>query len=298
MTENIKLENPEHLPNIENPHEEEEEEYSSNSNSSEEKNEESYEIKVIIKENAEIFKIEEDNSDEDENTDIQNSIEYSVRIGFIKKVYGILSIQLIITFSFVLLFQIPKIKNLVLNSLQISANILILSSILFFFLFLILACCRTLSKTVPYNYMFLFAITLCQAVSCSIVSSCYSFQVVAISLFLTIITTVSITLYSCTTKTDFCYLKLLLLVTFAQLFTVGFISVLFRMKIIYMIYTFLSTITVGIYLVYDTQLIVGKLGFAYSIDDYIFATLEIYMDIIRLFFLILRIVAQISYKKH
>ena len=206
MTENIKLENPEHLPNIENPHEEEEEEYSSNSNSSEEKNEESYEIKVIIKENAEIFKIEEDNSDEDENTDIQNSIEYSVRIGFIKKVYGILSIQLIITFSFVLLFQIPKIKNLVLNSLQISANILILSSILFFFLFLILACCRTLSKTVPYNYMFLFAITLCQAVSCSIVSSCYSFQVVAISLFLTIITTVSITLYSCTTKTDFCYL--------------------------------------------------------------------------------------------
>ena len=88
------------------------------------------------------------------------------------------------------------------------------------------------------------------------------------------------------------------MVTFAQLFTVGFISVLFRMKIIYMIYTFLSTITVGIYLVYDTQLIVGKLGFAYSIDDYIFATLEIYMDIIRLFFLILRIVAQISSKKH
>ena len=42
----------------------------------------------------------------------------------------------------------------------------------------------------------------------------------------------------------------------------------------------------------------GKFGYAYSVDDYIFATLEIYMDIIRLFLLILRIVAQASSKKH
>ena len=79
---------------------------------------------------------------------------------------------------------------------------------------------------------------------------------------------------------------------------VGLISVLFRIKIIYMFYTFLSTIMVGIYLVYDTQLIMGKFGYAYSVDDYIFATLEIYIDIIRLFLLILRIVAQASSKKH
>lgn len=300
MTENMQLENPEHLSNLEK-QDEEEEDYSSNSSnssSSGEKNDDTYEIKVIIKENEKQYKIEEENSDEEEDSDIKSNIETSVRIGFIKKVYGILSIQLIITFSFVLLFQIPKIKNLVLNNLQTSANILLLSSLLFFILFLILACCRALSKAVPYNYIFLLAITLCQAISCSIVSSCYSFEVVAISLFLTIVTTVTITLYACTTKTDFNYLKLLLLVTMAQLFLVGFISVLYGIKIIYMIYIFLSTITVGIYLVFDTQLIWGKLGIAYSIDDYIFAALEIYMDIIRLFLLILRIVAQVSSKKH
>ena len=52
------------------------------------------------------------------------------------------------------------------------------------------------------------------------------------------------------------------------------------------------TIMVGMYLVYDTQLIMGKFGVAYSVDDYIFATLEIYVDIIRLFLLILRLVAK------
>ena len=51
---------------------------------------------------------------------------------------------------------------------------------------------------------------------------------------------------------------------------------------------------IGFYLVYDTQLIMGKFGYGYSVDDYIFAAMELYIDIIRLFLLILRIVAKFS----
>ena len=248
-------------------------------------------------ENEKDYYIEEENEYENDQN-LQLNIEASVRNGFIRKVYGILSIQLIITFTFVLLFQLPSIKNLILSNIQLAGNILIFSSISFLFLFLILACCRNLSKTVPYNYIFLLGITLSEALSCSIVSSCYSFEIVAISLFLTIVSTLTITFYACTTKNDFSYLRVILLIIFSQLFMVGFISVLFRIQILYSFYTFLSTIMVGIYLVYDTQLIMGKFGYAYSVDDYIFATLEIYMDIIRLFLLILRILAQASSKKH
>lgn len=276
----------------------EEEEYSGNSESSEEKNENSIEIQVEIKENDQNYKIEEEVEYEEEEENINLNIEASVRKGFIRKVYGIISIQLIITFSFVLLFQLPTIKNIILNNIIVSARILLFSSILFFFLFLILVCFRNLSRAVPYNYIFLLGITLCEALSCSIISSCYSFKIVAISLFLTIVTTLVITFYACNTKTDFSYLKMALLIIFSQLFTVGFISVLFHIKLLYSFYTFLSAITVGIYLVFDTQLIVGKLGYAYSVDDYIFASLEIYMDIIRLFLLILRIVAKASSRKH
>ena len=291
-----KIENDEQITKLEM----EEDNSGSNSESSEEKNEDSFEIQVEIKENEQKYKIEEEENDDEEGGEenLEIKIEASVRNGFIRKVYGILSIQLIITFSFVLLFQIPSIKNAVLNNIHLTGNILLISSILFFFLFLTLACCRTLSKTVPYNYIILLGITLCEALSCSIVSACYSFEVVAISLFLTIVTTLTITFYACTTKTDFSYLRLVLLITFSQLFMVGFISIILRLKFFYAIYTFLSTIMVGIYLVYDTQLIMGKLGYAYSIDEYIFASLEIYIDIIRLFLLILRIVAEASSKKH
>ena len=78
--------------------------------------------------------------------------------------------------------------------------------------------------------------------------------------------------------------------------TIGIISVFFRIKALYTFYTFCSTILVGIYLVYDTQLILAKLGTGYSIDDYIFASLEIYMDIIRLFLLILKILGNNSHR--
>ena len=45
----------------------------------------------------------------------------------------------------------------------------------------------------------------------------------------------------------------------------------------------------SIYLLYDTQLIMGKFGNEYSIDDYIFAALNLYLDIINLFLYILQI---------
>ena len=83
-------------------------------------------------------------------------------------------------------------------------------------------------------------------------------------------------------------------IVFSQVFMIGLIAMIFRIDALYTLYTFLMTIIIGLYLVYDTQLIMGKFGVAYSVDDYIFATLEIYMDIIRLFLLILRIVARYS----
>jgi FtsH-binding integral membrane protein len=243
------------------------------------------------------IKSNEHSSHSDESDEVtDSSIQAAVRLGFVRKVYGILSIQLIITFGSVLLCQYKPIKEAISSHQALSSNLVLISSISFLALFLCLACCRDLSRKVPYNYVFLFAITLCEAISCSIASSVYSFQIVSLALLLTIVTTVSITIYACRTKTDFSPWRMGLFVFFSQMFVIGIIAVLFRIEALYTLYTFGMAITVGIYLVYDTQLILGKLGVGYSVDDYIFATLEIYMDIIRLFLLILRILANSSRK--
>ena len=241
------------------------------------------------------IKSQEQGSNSEESDEVnETSINMSVRAGFIRKVYGILSIQLMITFGSVFLCQLKPIKTAILKSQTMSANLVVFASILFIVLFLCLACCRGLSRKVPYNYLFLLGITLCEAIMCSIASSIYSFQIVALALLLTIVATLAITFYACTTKTDFSVCRVGLYVLFSQMFTIGIIAVLFRMRALYTFYTFGMTGMVGIYLVYDTQLIMGKLGVGYSVDDYIFATLEIYMDIIRLFLLILRILGNSS----
>jgi FtsH-binding integral membrane protein len=224
----------------------------------------------------------------------EESIQIAIRNGFIRKVYSILSVQLIITFGAVFLFQIPSIKLFIFKNQSLAGNILVFCSLAFLTLFLVLVCNRNLSRTVPYNYYILFAITLCESLVCGIVSSLYSFQIVATALALTIISTLAITFYACTTKTNFSYYRMGMFIVFSQLFMIGLIASLFRLQALYALYTLLMTIMIGIYLVYDTQLIMGKFGVGYSVDDYIFATLEIYMDIIRLFLLILRIVAKFS----
>ena len=242
---------------------------------------------------VEIKTQEQSHSDEGEEvSDAQ--IQMAVRAGFIRKVYGILSIQLLITFGAVFFCQIKPIKSLIFKNQALSGNLVVFSSLLFLVLFLCLACCRGLSRNVPYNYLFLLGITICEAIACAIASSIYSFQIVALALLLTIVATLAITFYACTTKNDFSTCRVGLYVIFSQMFTIGIIAVLFRIRALYAFYTFGMTGVVGIYLVYDTQLILGKLGVGYSVDDYIFATLEIYMDIIRLFLLILRILGSSS----
>ena len=226
--------------------------------------------------------------------DIDSSIKASVRNGFIRKVYGILSIQLLITFAAVILCQAKPIKYAILHHRALSTNLIILSSSLFIIFFLMLACCRGVSRRVPYNYFILLGITICEAILCSITSSMYSFQIVSTALLLTIVAALAITLYACNTKNNFAVCRIGLYVILSQMLTIGIISVFFRIKALYTFYTFCSTVLVGIYLVYDTQLIIGKLGTGYSIDDYIFASLEIYMDIIRLFLLILKIIGNNS----
>ena len=241
------------------------------------------------------IKTQEPGSHSDEGDEVSDSqIQMAVRAGFIRKVYGILSIQLLITFGAVFFCQIKPIKSLIFKNQALSGNLVVFSSLLFLVLFLCLACCRGLSRKVPYNYLFLLGITICEAIACAIASSIYSFQIVALALLLTIVATLAITFYACTTKNDFSTCRVGLYVIFSQMFTIGIIAVLFRIRALYAFYTFGMTGVIGIYLVYDTQLILGKLGVGYSVDDYIFATLEIYMDIIRLFLLILRILGNSS----
>lgn len=55
------------------------------------------------------------------------------------------------------------------------------------------------------------------------------------------------------------------------------------------LYCSIGIFVFGLYLIIDTQMVIGGKSFAISIDDYVVAALLIYIDIIQLFLYILQI---------
>ena len=242
--------------------------------------------------------------------DIKNSSDYSqpneedeyineqMWIGFIRKVFGILFAQLSFTFFCVLLFQLNIIKNFVIKNEKLSLFFILFSAISFMIIYFILICNRKLGRTVPYNYIILSLITFFETVICASTAMAFSIDIVLISLFLTIISAGSIIIYAFKTKKDFSNLSLLLFMLMSQLIAVGILRIFIRNEFVKVFYCLFGTVIVGMYLVYDVQLISGKVGLVYEVDDYIFAALELYIDIIRLFLEILRIVAKVMNKRN
>ena len=65
------------------------------------------------------------------------------------------------------------------------------------------------------------------------------------------------------------------------------------MQTLQLVYAWAGALLFSFFIVYDTQLIVGgKHSHEFSIDDYAFAAISLYLDIVQLFLYLLRIFGQ------
>ena len=151
-----------------------------------------------------------------------------------------------------------------------------------------LICCKEFSRRVPINYILLVVWTICQSYMVATCCSFYDKNVVMTSAILTLGATIALTLYAFSTKDDFTFLGGMLFIVSVLLLLSVILSIFFR-SFINTLYCFLCVFAYSIYLVYDTQLLLGNLGISYEIDDYIIASLNIHLDIIQIFLSILQL---------
>ena len=110
-------------------------------------------------------------------------------------------------------------------------------------------------------------------------------------MILTAAIVIGLTVYAMTTKTDFTmcggclFAALFLFVAFGILLAIFGIHT----KFLYMVICLIGSLIYSIYLVYDTQLTMGKGAYKYEIDEYVWAAVNLYIDIIEIFIYILRI---------
>ena len=245
--------------------------------------------------NNNIFQSENINNEYDnykDFSDVSNEkikdISIEIRLGFIRKVYGILSAQLLLTSILSFIAMVSKsYQNFLLNHL----------GLIYFFLFLIIVisfiiqCCSNLMQSVPQNYIILFLFTFAESYVISFICAFSNHKLVFMAAFMTFVMCLSLTLYAINTKSDFTTKGGLLFILCAGLFLFSIFGLFTDNKFFHIVICTLGVILFGFYLIYDTQLIIGKKSELIEMDDYILGAFLLYLDIINIFLYLLELLS-------
>lgn len=213
----------------------------------------------------------------------------TIRLGFIRRVFAVLMLQLATTVGFICLFLFEdRVKFYVQNSwgMYISAYVL------FFVLYFVLVCCDGVRRSSPANIILLTAFTLSLSYLVGVISSFHQTNIVLIMMGVTTLVCASVMIFACQTKYDFTSWGGVL---FCAALAIFFLSIFTPLWLA--LSTTVGKIVIGgllalvfvAFLAYDVQLVMGGKKYELSPEEYIFASLILYMDIIRIFLLLLAI---------
>ncbi len=242
------------------------------------------------------YNIEEINNQVDvqnSNEFSKHSIEESIRIGFIRKVYGIIALQLIITFFCCILTFFKSVSEFMINN----SYLIFICLIIQITLIIIMGCSglcssKNLFKIFPYNYIFLILFTLSMGYIVATLCAVVDKTIVLSAIGMTLGITVALTLYAIKTENKFNLMHAFLFTFITMISELLLFLFFFNYQFYVTLELFVGLIVYCAYLIFDTQMIIDKFGNGYEIDDYIIAALNVYLDIIQIFIRILIILSK------
>lgn len=167
-----------------------------------------------------------------------------------------------------------------------------------------MCCCAENIKRSPGSYIFLSFFTSFYAGLIGVICLQYEINTIVIAMGITCVVVVGLTLFAIFVPVDFTgigpYLFVALLVMILFSFAVTLTGVFSdpggAVKWMHFGLSVAAVLLFSLYLVYDTQLIMGSSDhkYSYSTDDYVFAAINLYLDIMQLFMHILRILDTLS----
>jgi len=203
-----------------------------------------------------------------------------IRMQFIRKVYSILTVQLLAT---VALSSISYFSTSYKSWIQSNTWMMWLS-LFGAIAFMLLTFWKR--KSYPTNLIFLTGFTGLEAYSISVIVSFYNSKIVLEALIITLGIFFALTLFACQTKYDFTSWAPYLFGGLWALIIFGFMGAFFPYNsTAELIYGGLAALIFSGYILVDTQLVMRH----YHVEEEIAAAISLYLDIINLFLAILRI---------
>jgi len=225
--------------------------------------------------------------------ELQGKFNFSedLRLGYIRKVYGILSAQLLLTVIMSLItMSSTKIQEFQRNSPGLLILFLVLACVLPY----VIVCFESTMRQVPYNYAILFAFTFAESYIVSFICAISNAKLVFMAAAMTFCLVAALTLYALTTKTDFTVQGGMLFVFACAFMMLSLFCMFSNNRFLHIVLCVLAIILYGWYLLYDTQLIIGNKENSLDTEDYILGAFILYTDMIAMFLRILTLLQLIN----
>ena len=225
--------------------------------------------------------------------ELSTKLSDNSRMPFIRKVYGILFGQFFLTAVWIAIVASDRVSFIAF--FRAHPELLLLALVCELTCLYALGCYQSVARSVPTNYILLAVFTFSMSYAVSYTTVLYEPTDIMAAAFLTAAVVGGLTLYALTTKTDYnafaafiWSMSLVLLATFI-------LALFIRNRFMSLAVSVLVMMLLCVFIIYDTQLIFGEKSSQFSIDDYIFAAMVLYIDIIRLFLEILRILGKVKH---
>ncbi|XP_054477436.1 protein lifeguard 1 [Anoplopoma fimbria] len=213
----------------------------------------------------------------------------TIRRGFIRKVYLTLMIQLLVTVGIICAFLYwDTLRKWTWASSWFCYTTMAMVSVLI----VAMSCCDNLRRQVPLNFIALSLFTFAEGLMLGSVSAFFDAEAVLWAVGATALVSFSLTLFAMQSKWDFTGANGSLWCFAWTLLSFALLCGILRSQYLYILYACLGTLLFSLYLVFDTQLILGGKHRKYQVspEEYVFAALNLYLDIISLFLLLLQLI--------
>ncbi|KAM3571811.1 hypothetical protein VYU27_006149 [Nannochloropsis oceanica] len=211
--------------------------------------------------------------------------EKQMRMAFIRKVYTILSCQLLLSALFCAYVTLDGAANAFVLSHQ---GLYVLGIVASVVVLLLLMCYRSYY---PVNLGLLAIWTFCEAYTIGIVTATFARagegELVVQALAITFVVFFALTIFTFQAKIDFSFLGGILFASTSVLIIWGIIGAIFGFRPGF-IYSLLGAVLFSLYIVFDTYMLMEKLDYS----EWLLASISLYLDIINLFIFILQMLVE------
>ncbi|XP_058480259.1 protein lifeguard 4 [Solea solea] len=209
-----------------------------------------------------------------------------IRMDFLRKVYSLLSLQIILTTATSALFMFSQTIKEFVHASPVVVLVPALGSLI------LLVALAVYRHKHPVNLYLLLVFTLLEAVSVATAVTFYDYSTVLQALFLTCAVFAGLTAFTFQSKRDFSRLGVGLFACLWILIIASFMRFFFNSDAIELAMSAAGALVFCGFIIYDTHLLMKQL----SPEEHILASINLYLDIVNLFLHILRILD--SLKKH